>query len=269
MIAIPILLGVVCAVWVNGLADNLLREQMLPAPSILVPRCAWCDTPRRFSDWSAVVSTLLFSGRCRRCGAPRPFRDLLIESILWIGMPALWMTSRPELHDLLIGGFLFSAFLLFAVIDFEHRTVAVEAVGLVSILFLLDTGLRGADLLFRALAGGLGGFLIFLFLYFLGWALAAVLKIGQGIEPLGFGDVILATLVGFIVGWPGIVFTAFLSIVLGGLAGLLLLWITWARGGSTKHATMAYGPYLLAAGLMIYFYGDVFVLGIKSALETL
>ncbi len=267
MIAIPILLGVLCAVWVNGLADNLLREENAPLSLAAVPRCTYCDSPRKFPDWSAVVSNLFFSGGCLRCGAPRPFRDLLVEAVLWVGIPTVWMTRQPGWHDLLIGGFVLSAFVLFAVIDFEHRSVAIEAVGLVSLIFLLDAGTRGADLLLRALGGGLGGFLIFMVLFFLGRALAGLFHLGHGVEPLGFGDVILAALVGFVVGWPGILLASMVSVVLGGIAGLLLLVVSLVKRRSLKSATMAYGPYLLIAGVLVFFYGGVFVDGLRSFIE--
>jgi prepilin signal peptidase PulO-like enzyme (type II secretory pathway) len=269
MIVIPILVGVLCAVGVNGLADNLLRDEGVPLPAAAIPRCAYCDRPRKLADWSAVVSNLLLSGGCLRCGAPRPFRDLLVEAILWIGIPAVWLGNRSGWHDLLIGGLLLSAFLLFTVMDFERRSVVVEAVALVSLVFLLDAWIRGADLLSRALSGGLGGFLIFLVLYFLGRALAGLFKLGGGIEPLGFGDVILAALVGFIVGWPGVLLAVLCSIILGGLAGLGLLALLLVRGKAPRNATMAYGPYLLISGLLVYFYGGTFIDGIRSLLESI
>ena len=269
MIAIPILLGVLCSLWVNGLADNLLREENGPLPFAAAPRCAYCDSTRKAADWSAVASNLFFAGGCLRCGAPRPFRDLLVEAVLWIGIPAVWMTSRSTVHDLLIGAVVLSAFLLFAVVDFEHRAVVVEAVAWTAILFLIDTGIRGTGELMRALAGGLGGFLIFLGLYYLGRVLAAVFKLGRGIEPLGFGDVILATLVGFVVGWPGIVLAATASIVLGGIAGLIILLATWINRKPLKNATMAYGPYLLISGVLIFFYGGALADGIRRLLESI
>jgi len=269
MIAIPILLGVLCSIWVNGLADNLLRDDDGPLTLAGAPRCSYCGTARKPAEWSAVVSNLLFAGACRRCGAPRPFRDLLVESVLWIGVPAVWLTARSDPHDLLIGAFILAVFLLFAVVDLEHRAVVVEAVALAAAVFLVDAGIRGTDSLLRALAGGLGGFAVFLALFFLGRALAAVFRLGQGIEPLGFGDVILAALVGFVVGWPGVVLTISLSVVLGGIAGLVLLIVAWRKGTPLRNATMAYGPYLLISGALVFFYSGALADGIKYLLEKI
>jgi prepilin signal peptidase PulO-like enzyme (type II secretory pathway) len=262
MIFLPIALGVICAVAVNGLADNLIREENVPLSEILIPRCSYCDAKRKVPDWSAVFSNLFLSGKCLRCGAPRAFRDLIVEAVLWIGMPAIWLAGRSGARELLLGGFLLSAFLLFTVIDFEHRYVLGEAVGLVSLVVIVDGALLGADSLGRVLLGGLAGFLVFLVLFFLGKLLARLFRIGQGAEPLGFGDVILAALVGFATGWPSILLAVFLSIFLGGAAGLILLSLSFLKGKLPVHATMAYGPYLLLAGLIVFFYGGRFLQGI-------
>jgi leader peptidase (prepilin peptidase) / N-methyltransferase len=269
MMIIPIVIGMLCAVWVNGLADNLLREAYAPLPIVSAPRCSYCDSTRKVRDWSAVFSNLLSSGGCMRCGAPRPFRDLMVEAVLWIGIPAIWLTGRSDWVDLLLGSFVLSSFLLFTVLDFEHRSVVVEAVGLVSFVIILDAFSKGTDLLRQSLIGGLGGFIIFLFLFFLGRLLATVFRLGGGIEPLGFGDVILSALVGFAVGWPGILLAVFGSILLGGAAGVVLLSLSWLKGKSPRNATMAYGPYLLISGVLVYFYGGTIVEGIRQALEIL
>jgi prepilin signal peptidase PulO-like enzyme (type II secretory pathway) len=264
MILLPIFLGLVCAVLVNGLADNLTREEE-PAPfASLVPRCSYCDSPRKARDLSAVASNLFFGGRCLRCGAPRPFRDLLVESILLAGFPVIWLTGRTAANEFMIGGLILAAFLLFTVVDFEHRLVAVEAVGLVSLLLIVDAWFLGTNRLLAVLEGGLAGFAVFLILFFLGKILAFLFRLGEGTEPLGFGDVLLAALVGFAVGWPAVLLAMFVSIFLGGLIGVVLLAASSLRNNPLQTATMAYGPYLLIAGMLVYFYGGPFLGGLLN-----
>jgi prepilin signal peptidase PulO-like enzyme (type II secretory pathway) len=264
MIFLPVVLGVFCAVLVNGLADNLSREDA-PSPSAsVIPRCAYCDATRKIPDWSAIGSILFFGGRCLRCGAPRPFRDLFVESVLLAGFPAIWLTGRTAANEFLVGGLILAAFLLFSILDYEHRLVAVEAVGLVSLLLVLNGWTHGAEGLLRTLGGGLIGFAIFLILFFLGKILAFLFRLGEGSEPLGFGDVILAALVGFTVGWPAVLLAMFVSIFLGGLVGGILLVVSYTRRDPLRAATMAYGPYLLIAGLLVYFYGGPFLTGLLN-----
>jgi leader peptidase (prepilin peptidase)/N-methyltransferase len=268
MILIAVLLGWIFAVAVNGLADNLLREDDVPLRWVCIPRCQYCDSPRKMPDWSAILSTLFFSGRCLRCSAPRPLRDLAAEALLWLGVPIIWMIGRPDAHALFTGGVILSACLLFTILDFEHRAVLVESVALVSLALLLDGLTSGTEIPLRMLLGGLGGFSIFMLLFLLGKLLAVMFRIGGDIEPLGFGDVILAAFVGFITGWPAILLAIFVSIFLGGIAGVGLVIIMSVKRSSLNNATMAYGPYLLMAGLLIYFFGTPFLGGILNLLNA-
>ncbi|MBN2085027.1 MAG: prepilin peptidase [Anaerolineales bacterium] len=268
MILLAVVLGWISAVVVNGLADNLLREEAWSLRSGWIPRCQYCDSPRKFLDWSAVISTLFFSGRCRRCSAPRPLRDLLTEAFLWLGFPLILTTGRADIHALLTGGMILSAGILFSIIDFEHRAVIGEAVLFVSLALLLDGLTYGVDYPIRMLIGGLTGFAVFLLLFLLGKALAFLFGIGHDIEPLGFGDVILAAFIGIITGWPAILLAIFVSIFLGGFAGLGMALILAVRRSPLKNATMAYGPYLLTAGLLIFFFGTPFLGGILNILSA-
>ncbi len=110
------------------------------------------------------------------------------------------------------------------------------------------------------MGGGIAGFLIFLFLYWLGGLLGRLFHLGQGIEPLGFGDVILAGLVGVAAGWPSILAAVLLSILLAGSSRIDLTdRFDFQRGNRRGNATMAYGPYLMISGLMICFYGGPFL----------
>jgi prepilin signal peptidase PulO-like enzyme (type II secretory pathway) len=268
MILLAVVLGWISAVIVNGLADNLAREDAVPLRSAWIPRCDYCDSPRRVPDWSAILSTLFFSGRCLRCSAPRPLRDLLAEAFLWLGFPLILISGRTGFHELLTGGMILSACLLFSIIDFEHRTVVVEAVLFVSLALLLDGLTNGGEFPLRMLIGGLAGFVIFLLLFLLGKMLSIIFGIGQDIEPLGFGDVILSAFIGIITGWPAILLAIFVSIFLGGIAGLGLALIMAVRRYPLKNATMAYGPYLLMAGVLVYFFGTPFLGGILNILAA-
>ena len=268
MIILEVILGWISAVVVNGLADNLLREDVVPLGSAWVPRCQYCDSPRKFPDWSAVISTIFLSGRCLRCNAPRPLRDLLTEAFVWLGFPLILILGRADLHAFLTGGVILSACVLFTIIDLEHRAVVVEAVLFVSLALLLDGLTNGVDIPMRLLIGGSAGFAIFFLLFLLGKVLAFVFGFGHDVEPLGFGDVILAAFIGIITGWPAILLAIFVSIFFGGFAGLALALILAIKRSPLKNATMAYGPYLLMAGMLVYFFGTPFLGGILNFLAA-
>ena len=66
----------------------------------------------------------------------------------------------------------------------------------------------------------------------------------RGGTGLGLGDVKLMLLIGLIVGWPVVMFSLFLGVMLAGIPAVILI----ARGKVGAH--FAYGPYLAAGGLL-------------------
>ena len=82
---------------------------------------------------------------------------------------------------------------------------------------------------------------------------------GQGAdneEALGAGDVILAGVLGLIIGWPVIWFSLLLGILLGGIVGILLvlyLVITKKYGRQALMVFMPYGPFFIASAFFIMF----------------
>ncbi|GGG04622.1 hypothetical protein GCM10010913_28070 [Paenibacillus aceti] len=77
--------------------------------------------------------------------------------------------------------------------------------------------------------------------------LLAALTSGRGV---GMGDVKLLFILGWAVGFPGSLITLFLASLLALGAGLLqMIW----RG--SKQRTIAFGPYLTVAALIVYAYG--------------
>ena len=75
-------------------------------------------------------------------------------------------------------------------------------------------------------------------------------------EALGAGDVILAGILGLVLGWPLIWFTLLLGILLGGLVGIVFLIGMMVRGLYGKQALMVfmpYGPYFVLSAFFILF----------------
>ena len=118
------------------------------------------------------------------------------------------------------------------VIDMEHRLI-LHPTSIAGSLLTLGLGiyLRG---IVPTLLGGLTGFVILLIFYYFGVLFARLrakrmLAHGQETddeEALGAGDVILATVLGFLVGVDLIWFCILTSILLGGIISfLLILWL--------------------------------------------
>lgn len=152
------------------------------------------------------------------------------------------------------------------VIDMEHKLILhpTSIVGAV-IALILGTVARGLTV---TLFGGLIGFITMLVFYYFGVLFArfrAMRMRAQGLEPddeesLGQGDIILVTILGFLVGgWELISLLILLSIILGGIVSLfLILGLVIARkyNSNALMIFIPFGPYfILGAALIVYFPG--------------
>ncbi len=125
------------------------------------------------------------------------------------------------------------------IVDLEHRLIfdwalLPLALALLVCAFTLMRAAWPALAIGVALAGG-----VFLLFYGLGYLIYRQ-------EALGFGDVKLATLVGLIVGWPGVTTALLATAVIGAVVSLLLL----GFGAVGRRTFIPFGVFL-AAGAII------------------
>jgi leader peptidase (prepilin peptidase) / N-methyltransferase len=257
MIVLAIFLSVIFSVGINGMADNLPSE-FVPFANIsqwMLPRCAYCGAIRKPSDWMVLIAFLLRRGSCARCGAPRPARDAVVETGMIIAMLLLVCFWPVSLLGVLFEGLLLSLFLLITIIDFEHRAVLLEVIVVGGIVLLLGGMRNGFQWVAPMLAGSAAGVGIALLLFLFGKLVVHLVRWDVEGDPLGFGDVMIAGLVGLVTGWPGIMMAMFLAVFMGGIAGVGILFIQWLRHRASAGTTMAYGPYLALSALVMHYSG--------------
>jgi leader peptidase (prepilin peptidase) / N-methyltransferase len=258
VIIFAIFLGLVFAIGLNGMADNLPSEYV-PYKKIkewLLPRCAYCGTTRKLSDWSSWASWFVRGGGCARCGAPRPQRDFLVETLFPIACLAYASLFPGKPLDLLSEACVLGVYFLITIIDFEHRAVLSEVI-LMGVVVIGLAGIRNSlTWLLPMMEGALAGLGIALVLYLFGFLLTRMIRWESMTEPLGFGDVMIAGLVGMATGWPGIMMAMFLAVFLGGIVGLLILFRQKLQHKEDTEATMAYGPYLAIAAVVFHYQGS-------------
>ena len=75
--------------------------------------------------------------------------------------------------------------------------------------------------------------------------------ITQG-RGMGLGDVKLALAQGAILGWPSSLVWIFLSFIIGGFVGLILVFFGKAKFGKK----IAFGPFLIVSFFITLFWGD-------------
>ena len=247
------LIGSIILGWLAGWLVNYFADVLPFTRRFSQPTCPECNATFTWRDY-------LFFRACQN-GHIRKIRLWIVQVII-LAISIYTSIKPPSKIGYFLGLVLLIYFGVIIVIDLEHR------------LILHPTSIFGAFLglivgtvahgFWSTLLGGLGGLLIMLAFYGLGVLFTRIrakrlLAIGQepdDEEALGSGDVILVTILGFIVG-PLIWLCLLYGILLGGLVSLSIILGLVISGRYKKNALMTfipYGPYfVITAALIIYF----------------
>jgi leader peptidase (prepilin peptidase)/N-methyltransferase len=248
--------GAMVGSFINVVADRLPHDKSIVSPP---SHCFGCKRPISASDNIPIISYLWLRGRCRNCGATIP------QHIFWVELgTALLFSFLYWVYglkwDLLLAAIFCCIFILLLVIDLEHGVLPNKIVYPGIIIALAGAGLGSIfgfqpvylmDICFRlwiinAAIGGVIGFVLLL--------IPALLYRGG----MGWGDVKLALLIGLVLGFPLVILSIFLAVIIGGLvAGILLLLKIKGR----KDA-IPFGPFLSGTAIITLFWGALIIAGL-------
>jgi leader peptidase (prepilin peptidase)/N-methyltransferase len=254
------IIGLLAGGLVNLLADDLpqYRRPRLPHYSD--------DTPRPVGAWLGFFAFLL-GKRSSPGGAKLSWRYPLVE----IGTAALMILTvaikgdDPSVSGLQLVFWLtyMAIFVLITVIDLEHKLILFAVIIPASILAVLDailTPARREPNLERALIGAAIGFGVFFVLYLGGYVYLYIVNTVQGRNinevAFGYGDVMMATFSGLILGPEPLFFAMFITVFLG--AAGALLWLVSRRLSNTGYSmftALPYGPYIVAGTIILLLFG--------------
>jgi leader peptidase (prepilin peptidase)/N-methyltransferase len=238
------LLGLAVGSFLNVVIHRVPRDLSVVSPG---SACPACSHPVRGRDNIPVLSWLLLGGKCRDCRAPISARYPAIEALT----AALFVAVGARLEP----GALLAAWLVLtaagvalAAVDLElHRLpfkiTVPAAVGVVALLGV-DAVVHPPDEVPRALVSAAVWF-----------ALYGVLWFGSAGKAMGFGDVVLAPLLGVALGYLG--WGPSLVGLLGGFAvGAVVGVALIATGIVARKAKIPFGPYMLAGAALGLFAGQ-------------
>lgn len=256
MIVIFALFGAAIGSFLNVCIDRL------PAGKSLIHQPSHCDAcQRRLQpvDMVPVVSYLVLRGRCRYCRARVPRRVLWVEVISTALMAFLYWHYGLTIQ-LAVSIYYCCLFLTIAFIDLDHKLILNKIIYpslLIAVLIdvfippsaVLDSLMGDVTLLSGFIHGGaalngiLGGALGFVLLLII----ALVFRGG-----MGWGDVKMAGLIGLATGFPLVLVSLLLAILLGGLSAGLLLLLRIKK----RRDAIPFGPFLSLAAIATLLWGQ-------------
>ena len=228
-----------------GLRPQQKSETSARFADLAFPYCRHCENKQTWKNYLLPIS-------CDTCGAKNTrYRILLfVYPVLFI-LVALFHNNAFRIVDLYI---LLAFYTVVFVMDVEHHVI-LYPVTIFGILFGAYFGLSyhtWTSTLFGGLAGG--GIMLVFYLF-------GILYIGQirkhsnpqlNEVALGFGDVTLSLILGFILGWPGILGGLFFGIVIGGvISGGLMLVKLLTKKYAPNDLILPYAPFLILGALII------------------
>jgi leader peptidase (prepilin peptidase)/N-methyltransferase len=217
-------------------------------------RCDYCGRRWEHGGAWAVITALRRQGACPACGAPLPWRPVLVELVCAAGLPLLWRKAfaggdlAAALDVLLLVAYLL-VLLLVSVTDLEQRRIPNVVIYPALALALAGAFLRPPGNWRDALGGGAASCVFFLLLYGLGMGFARLL--GWGRRALGAGDVKLATFIGLATGLHGVGVALALGILAAAVVAAIQIVVQLLRRQYRPGRTMPYGHFLAGGAALV------------------
>ena len=247
LIPIVVVMGLVIGSFLTVVAERVPQDGSVVAPP---SRCGNCGLRLGPLDLVPVVSWVVLRGRCRQCRQPIGVEPLVLE----LATASLFVIFALKFRDdaVLPAFCILSATLVVQTwIDLQTQTLPRE-------ITFWGAGLGGVALIVAAIINdeperiwmaGLGAIIAY--------ALMAAIYFGSK-GGMGFGDVILAPLLGMYLGWlnPGIVAPGlFFGFIAGAVVGVAMM----AGNKAGRRTAVPFGPFLALGTVVAVFIGQDFV----------
>ncbi|CAB1077915.1 Leader peptidase (Prepilin peptidase) (EC / N-methyltransferase (EC [Olavius algarvensis Delta 1 endosymbiont] len=234
------LLGLCIGSFLNVCIYRLPASQSIAYPG---SKCQSCEKPIAFYDNIPVLSYLWLKGRCRHCGVKfslrYPMVELLTGVAAWVTFVKFGLSAEALIYFIFIACLLVVTF-----IDLDHRIIPdVITLPGIPICFAASFLLPALDFKAALLGILVGGGSLFM----VAWVYSLITKK----DGMGGGDIKLLAMMGALLGWQGVVFTIFVSSLVGTLSGIALM----LQSHKGMKLAVPFGPFLAIGGLTYIFFG--------------
>lgn len=241
--------------WVaNVLAQRLPIENR---PLFGPLHCVRSGEVLRWYDSLPLFGYFLQRGYCRHCHKKLPWRFPLTEGLIFVSLMVAWpvyIANNISAWAYLITAFDIALLITIGMIDLRLRLifpvmiyfgVVVEIVAVLAISGNQNVADRLPDNLISLIFGALVGAGFFLLIY---WLSLAIYRI----RALGFGDVLLALLIGAQVGFPRVVSALFLGSLIAGVVAFLI----FLSRRRKRNDFIPYGTWMCAGAVLVLMFGS-------------
>jgi len=233
-------LGTVLGSFFNVCIYRIPREESIAYPP---SHCTNCNNTIKWYDLIPVISYIILKGKCRYCKEKVSIRYPIIELITGVIFMTLYIEYGIGFN---FGKYaLFSCFLIvIGMIDFDTTDVYITTTipGIICGVLLMIVGWRLNYGLTTYIYGAvLGGGLI-----------ALIILVTGG---MGWGDAEICVLCGLFLGLKLTAFMLFLSFIIGGLIGIILI-VTKKK---SRKDYIPFGPSITIAAIIAMYYGETLV----------
>lgn len=247
---------------------TLVTERLDTMESFVSGRshCNNCKKTLRWWELMPVLSYVLFRGKCVRCNKAIPHVYPLLELVTAVTFYLVWLAQPQPMNYWLLGVELLvvSVLLVLFFYDifnqaFPLHTLTVALVGVI-LLMVARVSLNEADIALLQFADPLLGWLSSpgsVITTLIAGMLVGLISLGALALPsrekwMGYGDVLLAGILGIWLGYPFILVALVAAFYIGAIVSLALLAL---RKVGDDHR-IAFGPFLIAGALIARVWGE-------------
>lgn len=238
MILFVLLMGLVIGSFLNVCIYRIAREESIAYPA---SHCTSCGYELKWNDLIPIISYMFIRGKCRKCKEKISLRYPIVELINGIIYCLLFLQFGTTITFMKLC-VLTSLLIVIGMIDYDTRFVyrSTTFFGIVTgLIFIIINYVIYRNGVIDSLIGGAIGF-TFIFL---------IVVITKG---MGDGDIEIATVAGLFLGVKGICIMLFLSIIIGGIIGVIIL----AFKNKDRKSEMAFGPCLAIGAIITMLWGS-------------
>lgn len=235
-------LGAAVGSFLNVVIDRTVRGETLGGRSY----CEHCKVTLRTVDLVPILSFVTLSAKCRYCKKKLSWQYPIVETLtatlftlaFWVLVSAGILTMSALLYWFLIVGVM----IVVGVIDFKFSlipTTFVYALSLIALFYVYFTSTSPVFIDHVIAAFGAAGFFL----------LIVLVTLGRG---MGQGDIVLAFLIGIVLGVKLTILSLFLAFLIGAAVSVGLITVGRKKFGNT----IAFGPFLVCGFFIALFWGE-------------